>query len=239
MQTETSDSQLEQIYQSLCRDDRFCYDLRMQFEKILKVEQERHRVYNDFAIFLSGLAKEPFQNTISIIEMLDELAKCIQEVNQKYLDKYNEDQDKGLIKLLKFKIIPSLIDGQKLVEVQKKALNEYKEKASRLKKLEQKKNEYIMKNDDKLLNLEKQLQEAKREKMEKVQTFNFTFQNYVEDKNFELKGLLKHFLNRLLVISSAGLQNYSFAINKVHITNEIKEIEYLLGELGIIRKKKK
>lgn len=71
------------------------------------------------------------------------------------MDKYNEDTDKGLIKLLKCKIIPSLIDGQKSVEIQKKALNEYKEKASKLKKLELKKNELMMKNDDKLLNLEK------------------------------------------------------------------------------------
>ncbi|CAK87481.1 unnamed protein product (macronuclear) [Paramecium tetraurelia] len=239
MQMQTSDAQFELIYQNLCKDDRFCFDLRMQFEKILKAEQERYRAYSDLANFLSGLAKEPFQETISIIEMLEELAKSIQEVNLKYMEKYNDDQDKGLIKLLKSKIIPSLVDGQRSVEVQKKALNEYKEKAIRLKKLEQKKEEYMMKNDDKLLNIEKQVQEARREKLEKGQTFNFTYQNYVEDKNDELKGLFKHFFNRLLVISTAGLQHYSLAINKVHTTNEIKEIEFQLGELGIIKRKKK
>ncbi|CAD8186756.1 unnamed protein product [Paramecium octaurelia] len=236
---QTSDAQFELIYQNLCKDDRFCFDLRMQFEKLLKAEQERYRAYSDFANFLSGLAKEPFQESISIIEMLEELAKGIQEVNLKYMGNYNDDQDKGLIKLLKSKIIPSLVDGQRSVEVQKKALNEYKEKALRLKKLEQRKEEYMMKNDDKLLNIEKQVQEARREKLEKGQTFNFTYQNYVEDKNDELKGLFKHFFNRLLVISTAGLQHYSLAINKVHTTNEIKEIEFQLGELGIIKRKKK
>ncbi|CAD8101320.1 unnamed protein product [Paramecium sonneborni] len=237
MQGETSDQQFEQIYQSLCKDDRFCFDLRIQFERILKVEQERCGAYENLACFLNGLAKEPFKEQQSLVELLDELAKDIQEVNQKYADKYNKDEDKGFIKLLKQKIIPSLIDGQKSVEVQKKALAEYKEKATRLKKLELKKNELMMKNDDKLLNIEKQLQEAKREKLEKGYTFNFTFQNYVEDRNDELKGLFKHFFNRLLMISSAGLQHYSIAINKIHTTDEKKEVEQKLSELGIIKKK--
>ena len=43
--------------------------------------------------------------------MLDELAKDIEEVNLKYIDKYNQDSDKGFIKLLKGKIIPSLTDS--------------------------------------------------------------------------------------------------------------------------------
>lgn len=30
------------------------------------------------------------------------------------------------------------------------------------------------------------------------------------------------------MISSAGLQHYSNAINKVHTTNEVKEVEFLL-----------
>ncbi|CAD8080631.1 unnamed protein product [Paramecium primaurelia] len=239
MQIVTSESQFDQIYQSLCKDDRFCIDLRGQFERILKVEQERHRVYNDFANFLRGLAKEPFQDSLSLIELFDELAKDIQEVNLKYMKNQNQDSDKGFINLLKCKIIPSLIDGQKQVEIQKKALAELREKATKLKKLEQKKEDLMMKNDDKLLGIEKQLQEAKREKLEKGQTFNFTYQNYVEDKNDELKGLFKHFFNRLLVISTAGLENYSVAINKVHTTDEKKEIEFILGELGIIKKKRR
>lgn len=49
----------------------------MQFERILKAEQERYRVYNDLAIFLGGVAKEPFYATISIIDMLDDLSKDI------------------------------------------------------------------------------------------------------------------------------------------------------------------
>lgn len=41
------------------------------------------------------------------------------------------------------------------------------------------------------------------------------------------------------MISSAGLQHYSVSIHKIHTTNEIKEIESLLADLGIIKKKRK
>ncbi|CAD8099544.1 unnamed protein product [Paramecium sonneborni] len=238
MQVETSEQQFEEIYQSLCKDDRFCFDLRIQFEKILKVEIDRYQAYHDFSEFLSGLAKEPFQETPSLMDLLDELKKAIQEVNSKLRDKINDDQDKGLIKLIKTKIISSLSDGQRAVETQKKALAEYKEKAAIYKKLDSKKNDLLQKNDDKLLQLEKQLQEAKREKSEKGQTFNFTYKNYIEDKNDELKGLFKHFFNRLLLISSAGLQSYSAAIHKIHTTDEKQEVQTRLSKLGIIKHKK-